>query len=121
MTMSIVRRFPDFIKNPANAVIAASQSAGVEGYVFDGADGSQAAFWECRSDGVSGEHAHDFDEYFIVVQWCYTLIIDGQKTPVLPGQEYHIPKSVPHAGEFIAGTRTIHVFGGRRAEREIRD
>jgi mannose-6-phosphate isomerase-like protein (cupin superfamily) len=119
--MSIVRQFPDFLKNPANAVSAASQSAGVEGYVFDGADGSQAAFWECRQDGASGEHTHAFDEYFIVIQGRYTLVVDGKRTPILPGQEYHIPGGMPHAGEFIAGTRTIHVFGGRRAERKNKD
>ena len=33
------------------------------------------------------------------------------------GDEYYIPKNIPHAGKFIAGTRTIHYFGGKRAER----
>jgi mannose-6-phosphate isomerase-like protein (cupin superfamily) len=115
--MGIIRGFPDFMKNPANAVTAAEQSVGVEGYVFDGADGSQMAFWECRQDGVSREHTHDFDEYFMVVEGRYTIDAGGTKTPLLPGQEYHIPKGVPHSGEFIAGTRTIHAFGGKRATR----
>ena len=115
--MGIVTGFPTFMKNPANAVRASSQSSGVEGFVFDGVDGSQMAFWECGRDGVSGEHTHDFDEYFVVLEGCYTLVIDGHRTPVEAGQEYHIPKGVPHAGEFVAGTRTIHAFGGRRAER----
>jgi quercetin dioxygenase-like cupin family protein len=115
--MGFLNRFPDFMKRPANAVDPASQSAGVQGYVFDGRDASQMAFWECARDGVSAEHTHDFDEYFVVLQGRYTLIIDGERIDVLPGREYHIPKGVPHAGEFIAGTRTIHAFGGRRAER----
>ena len=109
--------FPDFMKNAVNAISAESQSKGIEGYVFDGADGSQMAFWECKADGKSAEHVHDFDEYFLVVQGQYTLIIEGRKTPVNAGGEYFIPKGLTHAGEFITGTRTIHAFGGRRAER----
>jgi hypothetical protein len=34
--------FPEFMKNPANRIASGSQATpGVEGYVFDGADGSQ--------------------------------------------------------------------------------
>ena len=112
-----MNHFPDFMKNAANAISSQSQSKGIEGYVFDGADGSQMAFWECKTDGESAEHTHDYDEYFIVVQGQYTLIIKGRKIPLSAGHEYYIPKRLPHAGEFIAGTRTIHAFGGRRAER----
>ena len=60
---------------------------------------------------------HDFDEYMIVVQGCYTLIIDDKRIPVRAGEEYFIPKELPHAGEPVAGARTIHAFGGRRADR----
>ena len=110
--------FPDFMKNPANAISSRSQSKGVKGYVFDGADGSQMAFWECESNVESSDHVHEFDEYFIVVQGLYTLIINGQRIPVRAGQEYVIAKGVLHAGESVAGTRTIHAFGGMRADRE---
>lgn len=109
--------FPSFMKNSANAISAASQSKGVQGYVFDGADGSQMAFWECESDIISSEHVHDYDEYFIVVQGLYTLIMMGKSIRLAAGQEYFIPKGVPHAGEAKAGTRTIHAFGGLRAKR----
>ena len=109
--------FPMFMKNKKNALAEGSQSSGIEGYVYDGADGSQMIHWTCKVDGVSDEHAHDFDEYFTVVQGVYTLIINGKRIPVKAGQEYHIPKGVPHAGEYIAGTRTIHAFGGKRAKR----
>jgi hypothetical protein len=34
------------------------------------------------------------------------------------GQELVIPKGIPQSVEAIAGTRTMHVFGGRRARRE---
>lgn len=62
-------------------------------------------------------HVHDFDEYFVVVQGCYTLIIDGKRIPVSAGEEYFIPKGTWHSGEALAGTRTIHAFGARRVER----
>ena len=107
------------MKSPANAISSKALSRGIEGYVFDGVDGSQMAFWECQTDGQSAEHVHDFDEYFVVLQGVYTLIIEGRKVPVSPGQEHFIPKGLPHAGEFVAGTRTIHAFGGKRAKRAI--
>lgn len=109
--------FPSFMKNPANAVSAASQSKGVQGYVFVCADGSQMAFWECDTDIISSEHVHDFDEYLIVAPGLYTVIIGNKRIPLAAGQEYFIPGGIPHAGEAVAGTRTIHAFGGLRAER----
>ena len=110
--------FPGFMKRPANRIAASSQATpGVEGYVFDGADGSQMAFWTCRETALSVPHVHDYDEYMVVVQGCYTLIIEGQRIPVKAGEEYFIPKGLRHSGEPLAGTRTIHAFGGRRAYR----
>ncbi len=110
--------FPDFMKNPANRIATAAQATpGVEGYVFDGADGSQMACWTCRETASSAAHVHDFDEYMLVVQGCYTLIIGGERIPVRAGEEYFIRRGVPHAGEVVAGTRTVHCFGGRRAVR----
>lgn len=76
------------------------------------------AFWTCRESAASTAHVHDYDEYMIVVQGCYTLIIDGRRVPVRAGEEYFIPRGVLHGGEVLAGTRTIHAFGGRRANRE---
>jgi quercetin dioxygenase-like cupin family protein len=52
-----------------------------------------------------------------VMQGCYTLIIDGNRIPVKAGEEYFIPRGVLHGGEALAGTRTIHAFGGHRADR----
>ncbi|HEV2314486.1 MAG TPA: cupin domain-containing protein [Candidatus Acidoferrales bacterium] len=114
----VMDNFPDFMKRPENRIATSSQATpGVDGYVFDGADGSQMAFWTCRDSAVSAPHAHDYDEYFVVVQGCYTLIIDGRRIPVRAGNEYSIPKGTWHGGEPVAGTRTIHAFGGRRVER----
>jgi hypothetical protein len=93
--------FPEFMKGPANRIATSSQATpGVEGYVFDGADGSQMAFWTCY-------------------ETADTLIIDGKRIPVGAGEEYVIPRGVWHGGEPLAGTRTIHAFGGRRAERAL--
>jgi len=56
----------------------------------------------------------------VVVQGCDTLVIDGVRIPVKAGEEYFIPQGVVHGGEVVAGTRTIHAFGGRRANRAVR-
>ncbi|SRR6266446_5444014 len=109
--------FPAFMKCSANRIATNSQSTpGVEGYVFDGADGSQMAFWTCRETAASAMHAHEYDEYMTVVQGCYTLIIDGQQIPIEAGEEFFIPRGL-HGGRVLAGTRTIHAFGGHRANR----
>jgi mannose-6-phosphate isomerase-like protein (cupin superfamily) len=113
--------FPNFMRQDANRIATSDQATpGVEGYVFDGADGSQMAFWTCRQTAESAPHAHDYDEYMVVVQGCYTLVIDGVRIPVKSGEEYFIPQGVIHSGEVVAGTRTIHAFGGHRADRMVR-
>ncbi len=110
--------FPASMKNPLNRIAPSSQATpGVEGLVYDGANGSQMAFWTCKETAVSAEHVHDYDEYMIVVEGCYTLLIQGRRISLESGQEYFIPKGVPHGGEVVAGTRTIHAFGGIRARR----
>lgn len=110
--------FPGFMKVEANRIATGSQATpGVEGYVFDGIDGAQMAFWTCCETAVSAVHVHEFDEYMVVVQGCYTLVFGERRVPVKAGEEYFIPKGLVHGGEVVAGTRTIHAFGGRRAER----
>lgn len=111
-------KFPEFMQHPANKIPTTDQATpGVEGYVFDGADGSQMAFWTCNQIAISAAHVHDYDEYMLVVRGCYTLIIDGQRIPLNAGDEYCIERGTLHAGEVVAGTRTIHCFGGHRANR----
>jgi len=106
------------MKQAVNRIATSSQATpGVEGYVFDGADGSQVAFWTCRETAASAAHVHEFDEYMVVVEGCYTVIIGGERISIRAGEEYFIPRGVEHGGEVVAGTRTIHAFGGRRARR----
>ena len=111
--------FPEFMKNPANRIARSNQATpGVEGFVFNGADQSQMAFWTCTQTASSAEHVHEFEEYMLVVQGCYTLLIDGKRISINAGEEYLIPRGVSYSGEVMAGTRTIHAFGGHRADRE---
>lgn len=115
---SAMNEFPEFMRHSANKIASSSQATpGVEGYVFDGAEGSQMAFWTCPETASSAAHVHDYDEYMLVVQGCYTLIVDAERVPLTAGQEYFIPRRVLHSGEVVAGTRTIHAFGGHRANR----
>ncbi len=114
-----MQEFPDFMKNPANRVARSNQATpGVEGYVFDGADGSQMAFWTCPDAALSAQHVHDYDEYMLVIEGCYTLLIDGTRIPLRKGDEYVIMRGIAHGGEVSAGTRTIHAFSGHRADRD---
>jgi quercetin dioxygenase-like cupin family protein len=107
------------MKHPANRIAAAAQhTPGVEGYVFDGADGNQMAFWTVSNDAVTAEHLHPFDEYVVVLEGSYDLVLDGRAVRLGPGQEWFIPKGTRIAGRVAAGTRTIHAFGGKRATRE---
>jgi quercetin dioxygenase-like cupin family protein len=53
----------------------------------------------------------------LVVQGRYTLVIDGQRIPLRAGDEYFIARGTLHSGEVAAGSRTIHCFGGHRADR----
>ena len=49
-----MKAFPDFMKNPLNKVDSGSQyTPGIEGYVFDGIDGSQMAFRTYDQDAES--------------------------------------------------------------------
>jgi quercetin dioxygenase-like cupin family protein len=110
-----MNEFPVFMKSPANLIDKTAQyTDDIEGYVFSGADESQMAFWTCYQNRDSSEHVHDYDEYFVVVEGQYTVIINGEEQVIRQGQECHIPKGTPHAGRSIAGTRTIHCFGGKR-------
>jgi quercetin dioxygenase-like cupin family protein len=110
-----MNEFPDFMKSKANRIPASAQhTEDIEGYYFQGADESQMAYWTCYSDRISRKHTHPFDEYMVCVSGQYTVYIENEKFVLRPGDELHIPKGKEQWGECIAGTRTIHVFGGRR-------
>src|SRR6185437_3738119 len=92
-------RFPEFMKQACEQIAKNNQATpGVEGYVFDGVEGSQMAFWTSGETATFEAHSHEFDEYMLVMQGCYPLIVNGSRIPVKAGEEYFISKSVMHAG-----------------------
>jgi len=91
---------------------------GIEGYVYDGIDGSQMAFWTYSEDAVSEEHEHPYEEYIVVVQGQYKLYINDNEIVLNAGDEYVVPTGALHSGEALAGTRAIYAFGGSRAKRQ---
>jgi mannose-6-phosphate isomerase-like protein (cupin superfamily) len=114
-----MKDFPAFVKNPLNRIATSSQyTEDLEGYVFDGADGSQVAFWACAQDRVSASHIHDFDEYMVVIQGRCVVTMGENQVELGVGDELLIPKGTPQSITVAAGTRTVHVFGAKRAERE---
>jgi len=114
--------FPEFMRHPYNKIFSRPPAGkGRQGYVFDGADGGQLTIWTYEADGASPEQAHDFAEYLVVVQGNYTLIIAGERIALGVGQEHFIPKGTVYAAEYLAGTRTIHAFGGRSVKRAIEE
>ncbi len=114
-----MKEFPEFMKNPLNKVDSKSQyTPGIEGYVFDGADSSQMAFWTYEQSVESEAHTHEYDEYLIVAQGQYSIIMDSETIVLNPGDEYLIRAGIKHGGYAEAGTRVIYAFGGQRVERE---
>jgi len=99
--------FRNFMPAAANRIATPSRATpGVEGYAFDGVDGSQTAFWKCHETAAAAAHVHDCDEHLLVVQGCYTLIIAGQRIALHAGDEYCIARRA-------ACGRGSCAFGGR--------
>ena len=110
--------FPEFMKSEPNRIGKEAQNTeDIEGYYYEGEDGSQMAFWTCYADRDSKIHVYDFDEYMICVSGEYTAILSGRETVLRPGDELFIPKGTVQSGRCIAGTRSIHAFGGKRIQR----
>jgi quercetin dioxygenase-like cupin family protein len=110
-----MKDFPDFMKQSQNHIKSEQQNTSdVDGYYYTGLDGSQMAFWTCYADRVSQKHTHDFDEYMVCIRGQYTVIMNDQEYVLNSGDEILIPKGTEQWGRCIAGTRTIHAFGGTR-------
>ena len=107
--------FPDFMKSKANHIDSSQQNTpDIDGYYYEGADGSQICFWTYYSDRESTENTHDFDEYVFCVSGEYVEIFNDEEHILHSGDELLIPKRTPHHGRVTKGTRTIHAFGGKR-------
>ncbi len=110
-----MKHFPEFMKNPKNKINTSQQNTDdIEGYYYNGTDDSQIAFWECSSDQISKKHTYDFDEYMVCLSGEYTAYLDNKEIILKPGDELYIPNGTEQWGKCVAGTRTIHAFGGKR-------
>ncbi|HOU83305.1 MAG TPA: cupin domain-containing protein [Spirochaetota bacterium] len=117
-----MKDFPEFMKNSKNHISTSEQNtADIDGYFYEGADGSQMAFWTCYSDRISKKHTHDFDEYLVCVSGQYIACIGGKEYILNPGDEIYIPKGTEQWGKCKAGTRTIHAFESRRIHKKTNE
>jgi len=113
-----IKDFPEFMKNEKNHISSSEQNTkDIDGYFYEGADGSQMAFWTCYSDRISKKHIHEFDEYMVCLCGQYTVIMKDKEIVLNPGDEILIPKGTEQWGKCIAGTRSIHAFGGKLIHR----
>lgn len=112
-----LKAFPAFMRNPKNAVVTGTVSKGLEGYMFEGADGAQMILWQCAVGGVCAMHTHEYDEYAVVLQGTFKGTVGGTKVVMNAGDECYIPAGTPHDGEYSVGYRAIDAFGGKRVER----
>lgn len=76
------------------------------------------AIWTCNESRKTGEHVHEYGEYIVCVYGQYKVAMNGNAVTLNPGNEVYVPPGVAHSGECATRTRTIHAFGGKRAERE---
>ena len=109
--------FPEFMFNEKNMIPASQQNTpDIEGYYYTANDGSQMAFWIYKTDRISKEHTHDYDEWMLCVEGEYIVTIDGKEYTLHAGDELFIPKGSLQGGRVKAGTRSIHAFGGQRVK-----
>ena len=47
--------FPEFMKKRENSIDPKLQSNGIKGWIYDGIEGKQIAYWRCEIDGTSQE------------------------------------------------------------------
>lgn len=61
-----------------------------------------------------------FDEYVLVIEGRCFVIVEDRCVELVAGQELFIPNGTRQSMAVVACTRTMHVFGAPRAERETR-
>jgi mannose-6-phosphate isomerase-like protein (cupin superfamily) len=57
----------------------------------------QMAFWTCSEAAPSETCVHELDEYVVVIEGSYTLMINGRRISLNAGQECFIPRGAPHS------------------------
>jgi hypothetical protein len=83
--------FPAFMTRPADEIPSHQPSPGFDGHVYEGAERSQMAAFDCRQDGVTKEYVYKFDEYFVVVRREHTLGMSGRRIRMTARDECLIP------------------------------
>lgn len=105
------------MRRSANKIAGSQQHTNdIEGYYYTANDGSQVAFWHCYSDQTSEKHCHEFDEFIVCLSGQYFACFLGEEHLLSAGDELLIPAGTLQWGRCLAGTRTIHFFGGKRVE-----
>lgn len=117
-----MKDFPEFMKSKKNHISINQQNMkDIDGYYFEGKDGSQMVLRTCYSDRISNvhEHEHEFDEYMVCVFGRYIIIMNGEEFVLNVGDELLICRGTIHSGICIPGTRIIYAFGGKRIENDM--
>ena len=88
-------RFSEFMKRKMNHIDSDQQNTSdIDGYYYEGADGSQICFWTYFSDRESKENVYEFDEYVVCVSGEYVGISMGNKIPILQFLRQYIRMSM---------------------------
>jgi hypothetical protein len=111
-----VHKFPDFLQYSTESIpeIARWNLGSGQGNIFLG-DDARMVFWSYPKSEQSEPSINRYDEYIVVVEGRYTIVVNGTSTAYGPdeqgGPDVHIPSGLRHSRQVIGGTRTIHVFG----------
>jgi hypothetical protein len=105
---------PKFLQLSTESIpkIARCNLGGGQANVFLGGN-TRMVFWTYSRSQQSQPGIHRYDEYIVVVEGCYTVVVNGTSTACdqVNRADIHIPGGVRHSREVIGGSRTIHVFG----------
>lgn len=97
--------FPSPIHNLGEADIPFD---GAKAYLSQG-DTHQILFMEFDKDVDLPEHSHE-DQWAVVLEGKFELVIDGVRKVYTKGDRYHIPAGVKHSGKIYAGYADITFF-----------
>jgi quercetin dioxygenase-like cupin family protein len=113
----LLQDFPEFLRSECTRIESGERfdRGAAEGHAFESLAGSQIVLWSASEGGERAlDHVHDFDEYVVVVAGQYTVHQGGTSVLLRPGDELLLPAGVPHSGQALPGTRTLHAYGGKR-------
>ncbi|NDJ75171.1 MAG: cupin domain-containing protein [Chloroflexi bacterium] len=68
------------------------------------------SFWDIEQDAVLPEHAHEHEQFSVVLEGKLELTVGGETRVLEPGLVAVIPGNVPHSGRAITPCRVCDVF-----------